>query len=72
MWQYQLADFDAFRAHLENTDWDDCFESDHIDVITQRWTDTVINIAREHIPNKVVTVRPWDKPFYNGTIGLTM
>jgi hypothetical protein len=66
MWQYGAADFDLFRYKLTDVDWRECFISDDIDVITQTWTNTLINIARECIPNKMVTVRPWDKPFYNG------
>jgi hypothetical protein len=66
MWQYELADFDGFRTKLGDIDWDECFVSNDIDKIAQTWTNTLISVAHDYIPNKVVTVRPWDKPFYNG------
>lgn len=66
VWQYNLADFDYFRTKLNSVNWDACFVSDDVDLVVQTWTDILINVARECIPNKVVTIRPWDKPFYNG------
>ena len=66
MWQYELGDYDLYRSKLREFNWDECFASDDINVVAQAWTDTLISIARECIPNKMVTVRPWDKPFYNG------
>ena len=66
MWQYELADFDGFRTKLGDIDWDECFVSNDIDKIAQTWTNTLISVAHDYIPNKVVTVRPWDKPLYNG------
>jgi hypothetical protein len=66
MWDFGRADYMAFRAKIAQTNWETCFDYDYIDLVAQNWTDTLLNIARETIPNKMVTVRPWDKPFYNG------
>jgi hypothetical protein len=66
MWDFGRADYMAFRAKIAQTNWETCFDYDDIDCVAQNWTDTLLNIARETIPNKMVTVRPWDKPFYNG------
>ena len=63
MRQYDLACFDLYRDRLNVS-----FEQDDIDVVTRRWTDILVTVARYIIPNKVVTVRPWDKQFYNGYI----
>ena len=38
--------------------------------ICRVWTDTLLDIAKKHIPNKVVTIRPGDKPWYNGHLRL--
>jgi hypothetical protein len=62
MWQYELADFDRYRIKLSEFNWNECFSSDDIDVTTRALTDTLISVARECIPNRLVTVRPWDKP----------
>ena len=66
VWQYGLANFDYFRSKLNIIDWDSCFESGDVDLVAQKWTDMLINVALECIPNKMVTIRPWDKPFYSG------
>ena len=62
MWQYDQADFQVFRTRLGEIDWDEFFLSNNIDAIGQIWTDTLIS---DFMPNKVVTVLPLDKPFYN-------
>ena len=67
-WQYNQANFNLFRQSLAGADWDTCFESDDIDVVTRRWTDTLLNIARECIPNKTVTIRQNDKPWYTSDL----
>ena len=53
-----------FRELLASADFDKCFEHNNIDIIAKRWTETFLNIARTSIPNKVVTVRPNDSPWY--------
>ena len=60
VWQYGLANFDYFRSKLNIIDWDSCFDIGDVDVVAQKWTDMLINVALECIPNKM------DKPFYNG------
>ena len=66
VWHYGLANFDYFRSKLNIIDWDSCFDSGDVDLVAQKGTDMLINVALECIPNKKVTIRPWDKPFYNG------
>ena len=34
-------------------------------VAASRWTEDFMTIAKEKIPNKVVIIRPRDKPFFN-------
>ena len=55
---------------MQDTDFNTCFESDNIDEVCQKWTLVVLDCARTHIPNKVVTVRPNDSPWYNGALRL--
>ena len=63
IWQYDLANIEEFKQQLANNDWDNCFTED-IDTSCNNWTTTFLNIARECIPNKVVTIRPGDKIFF--------
>ena len=66
LWDFARGDYVAYKNKIEETNWDVYFEHDNIDSIAQNWIDTLLNVARETIPNKMVTIRPWDKPFYDG------
>ena len=68
IWQYNLADFQAFKTQLESADWDECFSYDTVDSICDAWTDTFLNVARVCIPNKIVTIRPGDKIFFTSQL----
>ena len=68
IWQYDKANFDAFRQNLETANWDICFEHGDIDKVYDAWASTFFNIARENIPNKIVTIRPRDKLFFNAEL----
>ena len=66
IWQYDLANFEEFKRQLSNVDWNDCFKDGvSLDEACNLWIETFLNIARNCIPNKVVIVRPGDKPFFN-------
>ena len=68
IWQYDKVDFSAFREALLTADWDACFESDDPSVVATLWTETFMMIARTHIPNKSIIVRPNDKSFFNANL----
>ena len=68
IWQYNRADFTEFRRCLINTDFDACFANDDIDIVNSQWTETFLNVARTTIPNKVITVRPNDTPWYSNEL----
>ena len=57
IWDYKNADFDTFQQSLSEYDWSNCFVDDDID--------RTVNLAKTHIPNKMVEIRTNDKPFYN-------
>ena len=40
----------------------------YVDDVCNRWTDLFLNTARTHIPNKVVTIRPNDSPWYTNEL----
>ena len=68
IWDYKHANFEEFRNTLSDHDWDHCFISDDIDDNVSQWTDTFLNIARNCIPNRIVTIRPDDKPYYTSDL----
>ena len=70
IWLYDNGDFNAFRQALKSVDWDECFSCDNLDETCEMWTTKVLNTARAFIPNKVVLVRPKDKPWYSNELRL--
>ncbi len=68
MWNFNKTDFEAYREFLDTCDWDYCFESNDIDIAAEMWTEKLLNVAKFTIPNRLVTVRPNDKPWYDNTL----
>lgn len=66
MWDFSNANFAGYRNDIANTDWSPCFEEDSIDGICLKWTNMLLDIAKRNIPNKVASIRPNDKKWYNG------
>ena len=65
MWSYKNANFDDYRNELRNSNLDDCIKGEDIDKDCEDWTDLFLKITSKVIPNKIVTVRPSDKSWYN-------
>ena len=66
MWDFGKANFELYRENLANINWEDCFQNKNINEICGLFTEHVISAASAAIPNKLVTVRPSDKPWYTG------
>jgi hypothetical protein len=65
MWEFKRANFDDYRTELSQTNWDACLETDDINITCDTWTEMFLEISKRKIPNKLVTVRPHDKTWYN-------
>ena len=68
IWLFKDANFDEFRNALTEVDFEECFDAEDVDVSCDRWSETFLNAARTHIPNKVITVRPNDSPWYTNEL----
>jgi len=68
MWDFKGTDFSHFKLAIERCNWEECFTDDNIETATEMWTNKLLNIAKQTIPNKEVTVRPDDKPWYNNML----
>ena len=69
VWMYNNANFDAFRTALQKAEWDLCFDNSvNIDDICDKWSNTFMKIAYQCIPNRNITVRLRDKPWYNNDL----
>ena len=65
VWLYKRADFDGLREKLSDVAWSQELESNNVNDTTNIFTSILLNYARQYIPNRVITVRPGDTPWYN-------
>ena len=68
IWDYSRADFDIFRQKLNEADWDACFDTDCIDTACNMWTQSFLSVAQSCIPNRNVTIRANDAPWYTSKL----
>jgi hypothetical protein len=69
IWSYKHADFEGLVADLQNTPWHvgfDLFED--IDEIADYWQKSFMEACRIKIPNKIIQVRPKDKPWMTNEV----
>jgi hypothetical protein len=68
MWNYKKADTIGLKDYLREADWNSCFLSDDVNIVAQHWSEILLNGARQFIPNRMVLVRPRDKPWYSNEL----
>jgi hypothetical protein len=68
VWLYKDANYEEFRNTLAQADFNGCFNTNSIDEACDLWTETFLNTARTVIPNRVVTIRSSDSPWYTGEL----
>ena len=68
MWDYKNADLKTFRKDISLFNWDTLFNGNDVDTAAELWTDKVLDLAKKSVPNKSVTIRPNDKPWYSNTL----
>lgn len=69
IWSYKHADFIGLKQELENAPWDvglDVFDT--IDDSVDYFQKLIISTAKDFIPNRVVLIRPKDKPWMTNNI----
>ena len=67
IWQYDHGDYDHMRALASSTNWHS-LQDDDVDIYALNLTNKISHIAKECIPNRVVTIRPSDPPWITTTI----
>ena len=69
IWQYDKIDIVKFNDKLDETNWNEKLENLYdVDDMCDKFTTTFIEIARECIPTKEITIRSNDKPWFNNEI----
>lgn len=73
IWDYKNADITKLNTIIENTDWDSIINNAiSTDNATKRFTDKCLELVRECIPEKSVTIRPKDKPWFDSDLRTTL
>ena len=71
MWTFNQGNYDDYRNELIETDWEPCFNLNTFEDICRGMDRYSIKYCKEaYIPKKIVTIRPRDKPWYNGHLRL--
>ncbi len=70
VWNFKRADFLKFNELILNTDWS-VLNNGNIDDAAELFTVKFIDLAKQCIPRKEVTIRPNDKPWYDSEIRRT-
>jgi len=66
VWNYKRADFKLLNNKLTVIDWDLLInQSESIDIATVRFTDAFLSCVSQCIAHKDVTIRPYDKPWFD-------
>ena len=68
MWDFKNSNFDDYRRTLATVNFDTCFETDDVNKVCQSLEDVILDSAKRTLVNKMVVVRPDDKPWFNGRL----
>lgn len=73
VWDYKNADITRLNTIIENTDWDSIISNAFsTEKATELFTDKYLELVRECIPEKSVTIRPKDKPWFDSDLRITL
>ena len=62
IWYYDKGDYNGLRNKARLTDWESLQDND-IDVYANNISNSVIALAAECIPNKIVRIKPSERPW---------
>jgi hypothetical protein len=68
MWDFKNADFDKFRHELADINFEAIIDVNEASTAAKEFSDKFLEVAKNSIPNKLVTVRPSDKPWFKGEL----
>ncbi len=68
IWKYDEGDFDKYRQDLNNTNWETLILANDLETSANNISTTIINSAKQSIPNKIVTIRPNDIPWMKSNV----
>lgn len=73
VWRYKDADFDKLNKLINDCDWRNIISNaENVNTATENFTSQYLKLIRECIPEKSVTIRPKDKPWFDSTLRKTI
>ena len=70
VWDYKKADEKSIRKALDLVNWKRLFEHKNIDSQVMTLNETILNVFRNYVPNKYITIDDKDPVWMNETIKL--
>ena len=70
MWDYEKADSEKIKKALDSLNWERLFNKKNIDVQVAAFNETILNVFRNYVPNKYITIDDKDPAWMNETIKL--
>lgn len=67
IWKYDNGNFELLKQYILDFDWHSLIHDD-INIYAENFTNKVLELCGKTIPNKMITVRPSDPPWFNSTI----
>ena len=67
IWKYNEGDYNLLNNKFANFDWTSV-ENDDVNIYAEQLTDTILSISKTCIPNKIVTIRSKDTPWFNNNL----
>jgi hypothetical protein len=68
IWKYDQGNYQEYRRELSETDWSHLLLENNLDLSCSLLTDTILRIAKNTIPNKLVNIRPRDPPWMHNEL----
>ena len=68
IWRYNFGDFNKLNNNLINAPWSTMETFDEIDDYVHFFNTLFLNTCKEHIPTKLVTIRPNDEPWMHNSV----
>ena len=68
IWDYKKADEKSIRKALDSVNWERLFNHKNIDSQVMTLNETILNVFRNYVPNKYITIDDKDPVWMNETI----
>ena len=68
---YDQGDYESLRKRVSEFDWNS-IHNDDVNIYAKTFSDKLLEMTKDGVPNRTVTVRPQDLPWMNGNVRKVM